>query len=274
MRFAAMNFHYVRHTLLSFLDDAVACGFRDVELWAASPHFNIDDINFSMVRHLRRELVARELTLCCITPEQCVYPISLSIQDKTMRRRSMEYFKRTIDIASALSCPMVLVTPGYGYFDRPHDEAWKLCTESLSELASYAEDAGVILPLECLLSTTSNVLNRCDELAKMLQQINSPTLVSVIDFNQMADTGESVKDYCNALGDSLRHVHFIDGMPNGHLALGDGGLPLDRYVQELKDAGYDGISSLEICDRRYYHEPRKALERCVAWLRTRGLMSL
>jgi protein FrlC len=272
MIFAAMNFHYVRYSLERFMDDCVASGFRDIELWAAAPHFNIDDVDGERLRRLRREIEARTLTLRCITPEQCVYPVNLSIQDDALRRRSVAYFRKTIDIAAGLECRQVLITPGYGYFEKPKKDAWRLCAESLAELSAYAADAGVILFLECLLSTTSNVLNKSRDIAEMIRQVDSSVLFAMLDVNQMADAGETVRDYIGAFGDKLRHVHFIDGEPNGHLALGDGNLPLERYISELQKADYGGVCSLEICDRRYYKQPEKALRQSAEWLKKRHLL--
>jgi protein FrlC len=273
MKFAAMNFHYIRYPLECFLDDAVDLGFRYVELWAAAPHLNIYDADGGQARRLKRELKARDLSIQCLTPEQCVYPVSLSIQDEVLRRSSLAYFKKTIDMAAALECERVLITPGFGYYNRPKEEAREICAESLTMLSTYAAEAGTVLVLECLLATTSNVLNSSGQLAAMLQQVESPALCAILDVNQMADLGESVRDYTEALKEKLQYVHFIDGNPVGHLALGDGNLPLDLYLRELDKAGYDGMCSLEICDRRYYLEPKKALGRSVEWLRARCLMN-
>jgi protein FrlC len=273
MKFAAMNFHYIRYPLERFLNDAVNVGFRDVELWAAAPHFNIYDVDGGQVRRLKREIKSRELSLHCLTPEQCVYPVSLSIQDEVLRRSSLAYFQKSIDVAVALECERVLITPGFGYFDRPKEEAWEICAESLATLASYAAETGTVLVLECLLRTTSNVLNSCEQLAVMLHQVESPALCAILDTNQMADVGESVRDYAKTLKEKLQYVHFIDGNPIGHLVLGDGNLPLEQYLHELNEAGYNGVCSLEICDRRYYLQPEEALKRSAEWLKTRRLLS-
>lgn len=268
MVFAAMNYHYLRFQLKTFLDDAASLGFEAVELWAAAPHFHIDQVDGGDVRALRRELNARGLALCCVTPEQCVYPVNLASQDSRLRQSSLGYFKRAIDVASALECPRVMVTPGHGFFDRPREEAWQLCAQSLDELADYAAPAGTELVLECLMPTTSNVLNNSRDIARMLDEVGRGRMAAVLDFNQMAVAGQTVEDYVKDLGPSLSHVHYVDGTPGGHLALGDGTLPLMAYHRQLQAAGFDGTCSLEICDKRYYENPRKALETCLGWLQS------
>lgn len=272
MKFAAMNFHYIRYSLEYFLDEARRHGFCDIELWAAAPHFYIGDVNGGRIRLLRRELEARGQKLCCVTPEQCVYPVNLAIQDKTLRERSISYFKKAVDAACALDCSRVIVTPGYGYFDRPWEEAWDNCAGSLSALAQYAAAGGVELLLECLLPSSSNILNDCAGIAAMLKQVDSPSLNGMVDFCQMAAAGQDVADYFEVLGSRLRHVHFVDGSPGGHLAPGDGFLPLAGYARQLAASGYKGYCSLELCDKRYYPQPIDATKSSVEWLRRHQLL--
>jgi protein FrlC len=82
-------------------------------------------------------------------------------------------------------------------------------------------------------------------------------------------TGETVTDYVNALGDRLAHVHMIDSDPAGsHLSWGDGVLSAQAIVSELQGAGYGGALSIEITSPRYYLDPKTAMARSVAALRS------
>lgn len=69
----------------------------------------------------------------------------------------------------------------------------------------------------------------------------------------MVAAGETISDYTSK-GD-LHHVHFVDGAPTGHLAWGDGELPLDEYLSDLAAANYDGFLSLETIADRYWLDP-------------------
>ncbi|HHW30855.1 MAG TPA: TIM barrel protein [Clostridiaceae bacterium] len=272
MKFAAMNFHYIRYSLEYFLNSVYRLGLDTIELWAAAPHFYIEDVDRKQILWLKRELEARGLTLCCVTPEQCVYPVNIAIQDRTLRDRSIAYFKKTIDIAGELGCRKVLVTPGYGYFSMPREEAWEICASSLSVLADYAHKSGVELLLECLLTSTSNIINDSYGISSMLKEIDSPALNGMMDFCQMAAAGQGVEDYFHAFGERLHHVHFVDGTPGGHLGLGDGNLPLYEYAQKLISFGYDGYCSMEFCDKRYYIQPDEVMETSLKWLRNHKLI--
>ena len=74
-------------------------------------------------------------------------------------------------------------------------------------------------------------------------------------------------DYLNAFGPKLRHCHFIDGTPAGHLALGDGNLPLKSYLSALREGGYNGLLSLEIAGGRYWQEPLEPMRQSITFLR-------
>ncbi|MCB2295644.1 sugar phosphate isomerase/epimerase [Clostridium algoriphilum] len=71
----------------------------------------------------------------------------------------MNYFKKTIEIASILEAPRVIVCAGLGYFNKPREEALKQSAESLSLLSEFAKEKGITLLLEPLMVTTSNVIN-------------------------------------------------------------------------------------------------------------------
>ena len=49
--------------------------------------------------------------------------------------------------------------------------------------------------------------------------------------------------------------------------MGDGVLPMRRYLEELDAAGYEGYISLEVMNDRYYRNPEKGIEQSVQFLR-------
>lgn len=52
----------------------------------------------------------------------------------------------------------------------------------------------------------------------------------------------------------------------GHLAYGDGVLPLERFLQELADINYGEYISMEIISDRYHLNPESAIKRSLGWL--------
>jgi protein FrlC len=263
---SAMNIHYRYFPLEYFLDSASDNGFSSIELWAASPHFFIDDVGPKETASLRRETDKRGLRIICFTPEQCVYPINIAAREKQIRTRSINYFEKAIDISADLECELVLITSGWGYFSEPPDEAWRRSQDSLEILLRKAETKGITLVLEPLRTDESNLVTSLPMLSKMINEISSAALKGMIDTIPMALAGETISDYFQVLGDDLRHIHFVDGKPRGHLAWGDGVLPLQKYITDLEDIAYQDYLSLEITDSTYYLDPGSAEVRSLASL--------
>ena len=159
-------------------------------------------------------------------------------------------------IADSLRVPVILWAP--------REEAWKHCRDSMQQLAAYCDRKKITLFLEELKVTTSNTIITSADLARMLREIDSPWVVGMVDMDQMTYAGETVDDYFGNLGEKLQHVHFND---RGHTVPGDADFPMKEYYDAIVAHNYQGTCSFEICDRRYYCDPDKAIDDIVAWLR-------
>lgn len=264
MKFAPMNYHYLRYPIKKFLDKVERSPFNSIDLYCSAPQLNLFDYPLLRLIELKKEIEAHHLSVMAMTPENCVYPVDFCTQDDLTRESSIRYYQRAIDTAQFLDCPCVQISTGFGYFDQPREEGWKYCRESLWTLAQYCEKKDVRLLLEELKVTTTNVLITSKDIAKMLEEIESPSIVGMVDMDQMTYAKETIDDYFDNLGDKLQHIHFND---RGHTVPGDGDFPMKEYYDSIKNRGYDGTVSFEICDRRYYRDPDKAIDDIVAWMK-------
>ncbi|MDB5474107.1 MAG: hypothetical protein JWP99_1410 [Devosia sp.] len=262
-RFAGMNIHYFRHDFGRFLRDLTALELSRVELWGGMPHLSPDDVDSAEVAAIRKQIADHDLSLICFTPEQCLYPINLASEHVRTRHRSLNYFQRSLEIAAELGAPELLVTAGWSYLDADPREGWVRARDALGELARRAETLGVGLLLEPLSRTESNLITTADDLVRMRKEIASPVVGAILDLNAMAAAGDTPADYLSRFGSDLRHVHLCDGTPEGHLAWGDGNLPMGDYLNALLDGGYDGSFTFELVTQAYWLDPRSALERSV-----------
>lgn len=261
---AIMNIQYKYFPIEKYLDDAVRFGVQNIELWGAAPHFHLEDMTYQDVKRVRHGIESRGLRCVCFTPEQCVYPINIAAEALAERRRSIKFFEDNIRVAAELGTDKVLVTSGTGYFDGSNqEEAWKYAEEGIYNLAELAETHGIRLALEVLREDESNLVHNLSTLEKMLKSLKHQALGGMIDTIPMVLAGESPKDYLEALGEDLIHVHFIDGAPRGHLAWGDGILDMNRYLEELSAGGYKGFLSLEITDGRYITNPSESVKKSI-----------
>ncbi|RJL21482.1 sugar phosphate isomerase/epimerase family protein [Bailinhaonella thermotolerans] len=267
-RFTASNFSYQHLPFDRFLDDAEALGRERVELWGIAPQLHIPRLSDAEARAVRRRLAERGLTAHCLTPEQVMYPVNLASPVTWLRAESVALFRRAAEVCAELGAGLLLLTPGRGFEDEPAEAAWRRSADAIGEICEYAGGLGVTCVLEALQRVESNLVNDARGLARMIGEVGAPNLGAVLDTVAMAAAGDTVDDYFDALGDRVRHVHLIDGRPTGHLAWGDGELPLADYLAALDRRGYAGHLTFELFgDGTYAFDPRPAVERCLAAVR-------
>ncbi|MBT2444476.1 TIM barrel protein [Streptomyces sp. ISL-36] len=259
------NFAYQHLPFDTFLDDAADLGREKLELWGIAPHLHIPQLRNADARRIRRSIEARGLTAYCLTPEQVMYPVNVASPVDWLRTESIAHFRHAAELCAELGAELLLLTPGRGYENEATGAAWRRSVDAIGEIAAHAGTLGVECVLEPLQRVESNLVNDSRTLAAMLDEIGAVNLGAVLDTVAMAVAGESVDDAFEALGDRIRHVHLIDGRPAGHLAWGDGELPLADYLSALERRGYDRWMTFELFgDGTYARDPRTAVEQCHA----------
>ena len=259
------NFSYQHLPFERFLDDMVELGRERVELWGIAPQLHIPQVSVEEARGLRRRIAERGLAVHCLTPEQVIYPVNVASPSRWLRASSIAMFRHAAELCVELEAPLLFLTPGRGFENESTDAAWRRSVDAIGEIAAYAGSLGVDCVLEPLQRVESNLVNDASTLARMLDEIAAPNLGAALDTVAMATAGDTVDGYFAALGGRIRHVHLIDGKPNGHLAWGDGELPLGEYLEALGRHGYDGCLTFELFgDGTYAFDPRPALDRCFA----------
>lgn len=260
-QFAAMNILHSRYSLEYFLDEMKGLGFENIEFWGAAPHYNYRAPQREQQEHIKMLFRDRDLKMICFTPEQCVYPFNIAVKDGLLRRMSIEYFLRCIEDAAGFGCEQIMITPGWGNFDEPAEEAWERSVESTGILLAKAKEDGVRIVYEILQTTESNLVTDLPSLSKMMKNFSSPYMSCCIDTVPMCCAGETLDDYFREFGDKIRHIHLNDGSPAGHLAWGNGTQDLKGHLSSLERHGYQGYITFETCDGAYSHDPNEAFRK-------------
>ncbi|WP_164232919.1 TIM barrel protein [Microbacterium hydrocarbonoxydans] len=264
-RVTGSNFSYQHHALESCFDDLAALGRTDVELWGVAPHAHVPWMTDAEARGIRRSAAARGLSVACFTPEQVAYPVNVASPDARLRAASVAMFRRAAELAAELGAGMLFLTAGRGGEDEPRSAAWTRAVDAVGEIAAYAGRLGLTCVLEPLQRVESNLVTTAADAQRMLDEIAAPNLGVALDTVAAYAAGDTVDAYFAALGDRVRHVHLIDGTPTGHLAWGDGILPLSEIVSAFARNGYAGLATVELFgDGTYALDPRPALERSLA----------
>lgn len=255
---AGMNIHYVNYSLDYFLDAQQRCGFTTIELWCAAPHVWIDHMHYYDAREIAEKIRRRNLTVACVTPENCTYPYQFAAKEEDHRLRSQGYFENGIRLAAELECPRMEVNSGWGYWNEDADEAWKRSVEMLTHLADFAAERGVELVMESVRPEESQLVIDLPSNQRMIAEVGRENLKPMVDTCAMGVAGETLEQWYAAYDGKIAHMHFIDGNPYGHLIWGDGNHHLGKFIEVLNKYGYEGYLGQEITDGRYYDDPMKA----------------
>lgn len=261
------NFGYNKVPMTRWLDDMVTLERTELELWGISQHIDLFNLTVSSVRHLRNELSARGLHLYCVTPEQIMYPVNFASDDPVIAETTMRMFRNAADLCAELGGKLLFVTGGWGWEGAPIGDARRRSAERLHEIAEYAGGLGLRSVLEGLQRNESNLDVGLTQLGDLFDATDSEFLGIALDTVAMATSNEGITDYFDRFADRVWHVHLVDGSPSGHKAWGDGNLPLDTYLTELRQAGYDGLLTAEIFGAAYTYDPTSAHKKNLAVIR-------
>jgi sugar phosphate isomerase/epimerase len=85
----------------------------------------------------------------------------------------------------------------------------------------------------------------------------------VLDTSHVAMGRYDILDALNVMLPKLVHVHLSNNAgdgKDGHLEVGDGVLPLDRFLSELRRTHYAGALSLELSVNRFLEKPKELVQ--------------
>lgn len=259
---AGSNFAYQHFPLETCFRDLAELGFAAVELWGIAPQLHVPWLTNSDAREVRKRASDHGLSAVCFTPEQVAYPVNIASPDTQLRESSIEMFLRAAELAVELGSPKLFLTPGRGFENESVPIAWERSVEALSQITSRAAELGLECLLEPLQRVESNLVTNAAGAERMLADVGSKNLSVALDTVAMSVAGETVDDWFSILGNRIGHVHLVDGAPAGHLAWGDGELPLHEILAALSRHAYEGHLMVELFgDGSYALEPKPALKR-------------
>lgn len=253
---AGMNIHYRYYSLDYFLDCQHELGFRTIELWGGAPHFYLDTMSYQDVGVVRKKIRERDLELCVFTPENCMYQYQFAAPEPLQYEKSYQYFEKALHVTAELGCGMMQCNSGWGYWNEDREEGWKRSRDMLERLTDKAAELGITLVFESLRPQETRLVVTLADTRRMFEEINRPNFKILIDTTAMSVSGETLEDWFRVFGDDIRHTHFIDSNPYGHLAWGQGNRNLADYIDTLNRYHYKGYLGQELTVGDYLFDPR------------------
>ena len=265
---AVGNFTYYYYPFTYFLDSMEKWNIHNIELWLAEPHLCLEDCSYAGMKQFAQDIRKRNFRVCCVTPEQYQYPVNIASSDADTRKRSINYFKKAIDLAAELGAPKVLTASGHCPVGDDREEAWKRMLEGLTELAHNACFKGVQIVFEPMPRSIDLVKSAAD-VKKILDEVGFyEGIQAMLDFDICLRQKDMPEKYAELLGKSnIRHIHLNDGKPGGHLIPGEGVLPVKDALEELEQMEYAEDISIEVTNPAYYEAPDDAIWKTLGFLR-------
>lgn len=193
-------------------------------------------------------------------PSTVCVAFGLSDFNPSIRRFHIERAKRHIDLGADLGAPIFLLALGEYIWQNeviPPEMQWHLAVDGTRTLGDHAQSKGMVIALE-IEPFDLSIINNVNKLVKFLDDVDHPAVRANIDCSHLwlmdLDPSEISK-----LAGRIAHCHFSDcnGEIHQDLPPGRGNTPLLRYLGALRDAGFDGVVSLEL---EYAPQPDQIVE--------------
>ncbi len=185
------------------------------------------------------------------------------------------YVLKAIPWAKHAGCPCIATTDGlHQPNDLTDEEAMQMMKRSYSRIIEVAAAYEICVNIEVHGYFTTNP----DMVGRMLEFCDSPFLRLNMDTGNAFIAGQDPVEFCERFRDKIAHVHIKDvsdslaaaargehtGIAVSHCAVGDGvnATNIKRVLEILRDAGFDGVLSVE-CEG----DGGPMIERSIAWLR-------
>lgn len=169
------------------------------------------------------------------------YGFSLSSLNTNLRKKSLEFFHKYIDISVDLNANKVVIGLARGECGKADCKKVKqVLMDSLKILDSYAYERGVTLVFEPLNKYETDLINRVCEAIDLIKDLKSTKLL--LDTFHATLEEKSVYDAVEEAGPYIGHVHVAD---SNRRAPGMGMLDWERIIYKLIKVGYRGYLSVE-----------------------------
>ncbi len=239
-----------------FIRKAQKLGFDGIELMAKRPHLSPLDFSRSELTEIRDEVESSGLEISCLASYHD-FSRGMEHPDMAPLEKELVYLDSVLDMARELNCPLVRVYSGYRHPGVPFEKQWSWMVESLGEACDMAGDKGVRIGLQ----NHSSLASYTDEILALVKEIGSKSLGVILDAPLLAERGENLSKSVRKCGDLIMHSHtsdyrFVYGRSKGDyftfrrvlaVPMGTGAVDYGTFINSLKEVGFDGFLSYEMC---------------------------
>jgi len=233
-------------------------GFNGVELTLGTKYLglNTSDEDLQLIRKMSED---NEVEIVSIRGGPILnWKRPITNNDISLRRKTIDDFKRLIEIAYTLGADTVLMVPGAVTEEVGYEEAYKRAHETIRDILAKAEEVGVFLALE---NVDNNFLLSPLEVRNFLDSLRSKWVGMYLDVGNVLYCKRGYpEDWIRIMDKRIKKVHVKDCTRNGHITcLLEGELNWPKIMNALRDIEYDDYLIAEL--PLYTFLPERMLER-------------
>ncbi|MHC4520565.1 MAG: sugar phosphate isomerase/epimerase family protein [Planctomycetota bacterium] len=254
-----------RLTVDEFLAKAKELGFDGVMLMAKRPHVSILDYDADARRALRRRIEGLGLELVCLAG-YTDFTAGIDKAGIPNTEIQVSYVGELAKLARDLGTDMVRIFTGYERPGIPYDKQYGLVVEGLRLAGDQAAKYGVTLALQ----NHHDIASHHDAMFWLLEEVNHPNVKAAFDpwtptlqnftSAQLRAAVLKMKPFIVHMtaADYVRHTryHYDITLTNfikqedaiRAVPIGEGIVDYETYFKALKDIGYQGYITYEMCE--------------------------
>lgn len=222
---------YTRYSLQDAIEGIADLGFAGIEILADIPHL-FSDTPQSEIAKLKALLLHKKIEISNINANTAA---GLEYFDD----RRIAHTKKIIEIAGMLGAPNISFAIEHPFLNM------RYILNALRELGDFAKKFGIKIGIEY---EPDFFISNCDQLLKILQDLNHPNIGANLDIGHSVVNGENPADVIRKLNDKIWNIHIEDikGRSHYHLIPGKGDIDFKAIRDALIDTKYDRWLTLEI----------------------------
>jgi len=224
---------------LAILDTARELGLDCFEIGVG------DDVTFSAQLTGKH---ARELGLELIVSPGGLWPLEcdLASDDANERTAGLAWHKKQVDLAAEMGATAYsgAIYGHTGVVKRrpPLSEEYRHISAGLHALSEYARPKGVAVVLEAMSHFRTHLVNRPEQMMRLVEQVDHPNLFVLLDTYHMI---VEIRDYAQAVRTLSSRLWGLHACENDRGVPGGGLVPWESLFSGLREVGFDGYVIME-----------------------------
>jgi sugar phosphate isomerase/epimerase len=178
------------------------------------------------------------------------YKTALNNPDTTVREKSQDMFRRSVDYAVACECKHITILPG-AVFNDDYGSSLKRAAEELTWRVDYAAQKGIVVSVEAHIGSIADTPQRT---AELLTKTKGLTLT--LDYSHFIKNG-STQEEIDPLLQFASHMHLRNAATGmSQTVFQESKIDWLQVIRKIKQFSYGGALTLEFCSHSWENQNR------------------